>query len=484
MQHLSLALRGQPLQFVEFHIMTWLALDGPSNVDPSLIELFPNILHLLKSSVRYFNKQLCKQRYAWKAALWGLFSGRAPLMKEELIYKYIFLGALKTSSSYSLVRDLPRCGRGGKYQFEIQRMHEKYGPIVRISPYELHIHDPDYYDTIYAGPVRVRDRYDWFVNVGAPESTLAAAHHDIHRRRRKTFSPYFSKQAVSGIGPLIQERVNRLCVHFSRARETGEALELHACFASLASDIVSEYLFGKAHATRFLDQPTITDEWKRVITGMFELLSTLRHFPWLATVGELFPFLVPYTLPPAVSLPPAKDAHLAVQRVLNADEQECDSTAVIPRILGSDKVPPEEKQLARLADEVAFLQTAGTDAPSQALAISMYHILNNPNVLARLKAELTTAFPTDRPDPTWSQLEKLPYFGAVIKECLRISALVLVRLPRIAPYEILQYGEWQIPAGTPVGMSIHYILRDPTIFPEPLAFRPERWLQEGHTLDR
>lgn len=181
-------------------------------------------------------------------------------------------------------------------------MHQKYGPIIRISPYELHIHDPEYYDTIYAGPTRTRDRYSWFVQIGVPNAIMAAAHHSLHRNRRQTFSPFFSKKAINTINPLIQDKVNLLCRHFSKALETGEALELHACFTSLASDIVTSYLFGEAHATRFLDQPVITDEWKRVITGMFELMATLRHFPWLVTIGERAPFLVPWILPKATSL--------------------------------------------------------------------------------------------------------------------------------------------------------------------------------------
>ena len=35
------------------------------------------------------------------------------------------------------------------------------GPIVRISPYELHINDAEYYDELYSGGSKKRDKYEW-----------------------------------------------------------------------------------------------------------------------------------------------------------------------------------------------------------------------------------------------------------------------------------------------------------------------------------
>lgn len=65
--------------------------------------------------------------------------------------------------------------RDGQWLWEIKRMHEEYGmincslldfssrlkiagPIVRINPFELHINDVDYYDELYAGNTRRREK--------------------------------------------------------------------------------------------------------------------------------------------------------------------------------------------------------------------------------------------------------------------------------------------------------------------------------------
>lgn len=78
-------------------------------------------------------------------------------------------------------------------------------------------------------------------------------------------------------------------------------------------------------------------------------------------------------------------------------------------------------------------------------------------------------------------------------EPLRLSVALLRRIPRVLANQQLHYGRFVIPKNvsvlqeskgrlwlncrkTPCGMSIHYMHTEPGIFPEPLSFRPERWL--------
>lgn len=83
--------------------------------------------------------------------------------------------------------------------------------------------------------------------------------------------------------------------------------------------------------------------------------------------------------------------------------------AIYPAILADPEIPPSENTPSRLGDDAIFLMMAGTDAPAQAMAISMFHILNTPEVHQRLKRELFNGFPDINTMPTLEELESIPY---------------------------------------------------------------------------
>ena len=142
----------------------------------------------------------------------------------------------------------------------------------------------------------------------------------------------------------------------------------------------------------------------------------------------------------------------------------------------NSNLSPEEKSLPRLVCEGHTLVGAGTHTTAHFLDVATYHILSNPHVHERLKAELKTLMPDPNSPAPLLELEQLPYLSAVIKETSRFSHGISYRSQRVSPDAPLSVGDWLIPAGTPVGMTSVFIHENPDIFPEPRTFRPERWL--------
>lgn len=167
--------------------------------------------------------------------------------------------------------------------------------------------------------------------------------------------------------------------------------------------------------------------------------------------------------------------------------KETEHLTIFHEILNS-KLPPEEKDLGRLATEGILLVSAGTMTTTWTISVGTYHLLTSPPTLQRLRAELKAAIPDPSKPTPLAVLESLPYLKGVVLESLRLAHGVTNRLARIA-HEPMRYTDkssgqtWVIPAGTPCSSISLLIHSDPSIFPQPKEFRPERWI-ENPRLDK
>jgi len=128
-----------------------------------------------------------------------------------------------------------------------------------------------------------------------------------------------------------------------------------------------------------------------------------------------------------------------------------------------------------MVDELMTLLFAGHETTAITLAWAMHLLHTHPETLERLHAELETIDDNTSTDT----ISKLPWLSAVVDETLRIHPVVpLVGRTLLRDFTL---RGWQLPAGTGVGVSILLLHRDPEIYPEPFAFRPERFLGKTFT---
>jgi cytochrome P450 len=132
--------------------------------------------------------------------------------------------------------------------------------------------------------------------------------------------------------------------------------------------------------------------------------------------------------------------------------------------------------LEDLTDEMFTILTAAADTSGHAMTTTTYYILSNPDIYSALVAELKATFPERTTNLEYLTLEKLPYLTGVIKEGLRFTYGVPGRLPRMIETPEATFNGYTVPRGTIVGMSSWLMHRDPSIWPEPDKFMPERWL--------
>jgi cytochrome P450 len=391
----------------------------------------------------------------------------------------------------------------GRYTFEIQRMHEKYGPVVRISPDELHVNEPTFIDELYAGGSKKRDKYPYFsAQFGIPDSVFGTPGHDLHRLRRGALNRFFSKASVTKLEPIIHSKIEKLVAQLLGHVGSGEPVVLNMAFSCLTTDIVTEYAFAKSYD--FLNSPTFEPNFHRAIVAGSDMGPWIKQFPWLMTLMNKLPKSVVMKINPeaAVYVGFQDDIRRQIRQaqdlIASGVKPPADgrpARTIFHELLTCD-LPDQEKHLNRLWQEGQIVIGAGTETTAWSLSATLFYLLENPCVLAKLQGELAQAIPIPDERISWSRLEQLPYLSAVICEGLRLSYGVSTRLQRINPLGPLHLKTWipsplpggkkgvpqevefVIPKGTPVGMTATLIHTNPELFPEPLTFKPERWLNE------
>lgn len=114
-----------------------------------------------------------------------------------------------------------------------------------------------------------------------------------------------------------------------------------------------------------------------------------------------------------------------------------------------------------------------------------FYLSHNPEVYRKLAQEVRTTFADGRDIRGGPKLAGCRYLRACIDETLRMSSPVSGTLWReLAQGEEAKGGPivvdgHVIPRGTRVGVNIYSLHHNEDYFPEPFAFRPERWLVDG-----
>ncbi|KAK6081697.1 cytochrome P450 [Seiridium cupressi] len=383
--------------------------------------------------------------------------------------------------------------QNGQYISRVEEMHKKYGPIIRISPYELHVHDPAFFEQLYRQDGRW-DKYAWAYDAFAgPGATVFTAEHDLHKARRQPLNSYFAKAKVAKRQDLIKRNVIKLCGRLSEfattaaSDKTTKTVNLGAATSAFARDTASEFIVGKNYNN--LDEDDFNARITVVFQGSGQLWRITKHVRWFS------PTLM--AIPKDWVIKTADKATSNLFRFLQRSEQDVkeimasassstakDSGPELPRSIVHDildsGLPPAEKTFYRVSTEVETIMFAGYETTASVLRLVFFHVFSDGEILARLRAEFAAAsIPSEPGAVEASALEKLPYLASVIMEGLRLSPGIAARMQRIAPDRDLFYDRWRIPAGTPVGMTSVLLHTDESLYPEPRRFNPDRWVDGG-----
>lgn len=157
------------------------------------------------------------------------------------------------------------------------------GPIVRISPYELHIHDPAFFGQLYRHD-GTWEKYAWVQRAFAagPRSTFITSPHDIHRKRRAPLDLFLSKANVARRQHIVSSHVDKLHHRIRDAASRGDTFDLGDALAATGTDIGTEYILGTSFNN--LDRPDFNMPMTNMIRAHGGMWRTTKHITFLAPI--------------------------------------------------------------------------------------------------------------------------------------------------------------------------------------------------------
>ncbi|KAK4651943.1 hypothetical protein QC762_606940 [Podospora pseudocomata] len=371
--------------------------------------------------------------------------------------------------------------RGGRYGPKIQEMHKRYGPIVRINPDELHCSDPYFTDEIYAGPGRIRDKWQHQLNTGGagPVSVtgFSTVPHELHRSRKGALSKFFSRQQMFKLEGEVLDFCH-LTIDKMLRWSGKEAFDIKEAFNCFTADVISQYAFGESMG--FIAQ----EQWEPNLatwTGSFMKSAYLmRHNALVRKMTNMMPLVADYLGEDIKNV--MHQMGTVIPGYIKASLDDPNGGRVFAELVKSKALPAEEMTMYRLSGEGFNFLLAGTETTAATLSVITFWLLQQPETYRKLMDDLQGLTPTNI---KWAELEQRPYLWAIVHESLRMMPGVSHRSARIARTEDLVYRtrdgktEWVIPRGTPIGMTSMINHFDEELFPNPHSFSPERWLIDG-----
>ena len=134
----------------------------------------------------------------------------------------------------------------------------------------------------------------------------------------------------------------------------------------------------------------------------------------------------------------------------------------------------------QIIDEIVTMPIGSSTAPC-VISSAIYYLLKNPDCISKAREEIDSVIGNG--EFTHAHLEGLPYCAGIVRETLRLSAAApgfnIEPLPETKGPVLLDGGKYEVPAKQTMIIVLHGVNRDPTVFEEPEAFRPERMVGEA-----
>nr|A0A0C5Q4Y6.1 RecName: Full=Ferruginol synthase 1; Short=RoFS1; AltName: Full=11-oxomiltiradiene synthase; AltName: Full=Cytochrome P450 76AH22; AltName: Full=Ferruginol monooxygenase; Short=11-hydroxyferruginol synthase; AltName: Full=Miltiradiene oxidase [Salvia rosmarinus]AJQ30187.1 ferruginol synthase [Salvia rosmarinus] len=363
------------------------------------------------------------------------------------------------------------------------KLSKKYGPLMSI-------HLGSLYTVIVSSPEMAKEIMHKYGQVFSGRTVAQAVHACGHDKISMGFLPVggewrdmrkickeqmFSHQSMEDSQWLRKQKLQQLLEYAQKCSERGRAIDIREAAFITTLNLMSATLFSM-QATEF--DSKVTMEFKEIIEGVASIVG-------VPNFADYFPILRPFD-PQGVK----RRADVYFGRLLAIIEGFLNERVESRRT--NPNAPKKDDFLETLVDTLQTndnklktdhlthlmldLFVGGSETSTTEIEWIMWELLANPEKMAKMKAELKSVMGEEKVVDE-SQMPRLPYLQAVVKESMRLHPPGPLLLPRKAESDQVVNG-YLIPKGAQVLINAWAIGRDHSIWKNPDSFEPERFLDQ------
>ena len=340
-----------------------------------------------------------------------------------------------------------------------ERCRRRYGKRFTIrllfAPPFVMLSDPDEIKQVFTAAPEVLHPGEG-AKVLAPvvgANSVVLLDESAHMEQRKLMLPAFHGEKMERLRDLISEVAEREVASWPR----GEPTELSPRMQRLTMEIILRAVFG-------LDPGERLDALRERLTATlafgdkpYSLMPPDGDTP-LDRLGQR---VGPY---PRFLRIQAQADELIFEQIDERRRDPGDRDDILSMLLEARHTDDTPMSAQELRDELMTLLVAGHETTASTLAWTFERLVRHPDVLAKLSDEIASG-------------NGDAYLTATIQEALRCRPVLPNNAPRLVvqPVEI---GDWSYSPGVCLVPNAYLVHHDAEIYPDPYAFRPERFIDQ------
>ncbi|XP_077588233.1 cytochrome P450, family 3, subfamily A, polypeptide 65 [Stigmatopora nigra] len=342
-------------------------------------------------------------------------------------------------------------------------------------------------DTAMIKTILVKECYSVFTNrrdfgINGPlKDAVSLVEDEDWKRIRSVLSPSFTSGRLKEMYSIMLHHSNNLLKCLQRKVDADEVIHLKDVFGPYSMDVVASTAFS-------VDIDSINRPADPFVANI-KKMTMFNFMSPLIVLVVLFPFLRPLIEKMEISLFPADVLTFFFNFLKNIksdrDKNNYKSRVDFMQLMVDAQMSKSSKEDINnqkgLTDHEILSQAmififAGYETSSSSMCFFGYNLATHPSIQETLQKEIDETFP-NKVRPNYDDLMQMEYLDMVMNESARLYPIVN-RLERVGKASVEVCG-LTIPKNSVVMIPIYTLHRDPSLWPEPESFKPERFSKEN-----